>query len=161
METSRRDVLAIAAATVTLPVLQSALGALQATHAQTAGARGAAPLEPGWFTTTLKPAALKDNEFTAIPNRPAIVLSRAGKEVAALSTKCTHKGCTIRPRAAAKVITCACHNSQFNLDGTVAKGDASGPLPRYAIRTNAAGFIEIDPGQTPAADANDYKLTLP
>jgi Rieske Fe-S protein len=161
METSRRDVLAIAAATITLPMLQSALGNLQTAHAQAGGNGGAAPIEPGWFTTTLKPAALKDNEFAAIPNRPAVILSRAGKEVAALSSKCTHKGCTIRPRAAAKVLTCACHNSQFNLDGTVAKGDAAGPLPRYAIRTNAAGFIEIDPGQTPAAEAAEYKLTLP
>jgi Rieske Fe-S protein len=169
MDTSRREVLAVAAATVTLPMLQSALNATRSAAAQqtprgnAGGNRGPAssPAEkPGWFTTKLKAAELKDNEFTAVEGHPGIVLSRQGKDVAALTTKCTHKGCTIKPKAAVKTMTCACHQAQFNLDGTVAKAPAQDPLSHFAIRLNGEGLVEIDPGQTPAADAKEYKATL-
>jgi Rieske Fe-S protein len=158
---SRREVLAIAAVTVSLPLLDSALGTLRS--AQAAAARGAAasaPAEvPGFFATTFKPADLKDNEFTAIPNH-AIVLSRTGKTVAAISNKCTHKGCTINPKAGKNVLACSCHGAQFNLDGSVAKAPATTPLLRYALRVNAKGLIEIDPGQKLAPDDKAATLTI-
>lgn len=182
MDTSRREVLVVAAATVTLPMLQTALDATRTAAAQNGprgngggngegngnrgGNRGApapapAPAEkPGWFTTKLKAAALKDKEATAVEGRPGIVVTRQDKEVMALSTKCTHKGCTVKPKAGATTINCACHGAQYNLDGTVAKAPATEPLVHFAIRTNAGGMVEIDPGQTPAADAAEYKVTL-
>jgi len=117
---SRRQVIAAAAATITLPMLGSALGALRSAQAAApASAPTSAPAEkPGWITTTFKPADLKDNEFTAVPGH-AIILSRSDKTVAALTAKCTHKGGPLTPKAGAKIITCPWHQGQFNLDGTV------------------------------------------
>ena len=154
---SRRQVLAVAAVTVALPALSTALGGLRSARAQAATS---APAEvPGWFTTKIKPADLKDNEFTAVEGH-AIVLSRSDKTVAALTNKCTHKGCTIPAKAGAKLLVCPCHSANFNLDGTVAKAPATLPLAHYAIRTNADGFIEIDPGQKPAKDDKASTLTI-
>lgn len=163
---SRRQVLAAAAATVTLPMLGSAIGALRAAQASAttapATARGttSAPAEkPGWFATTLKPADLKDKEFTAVAGH-VIVLSRTDKTVVALTNKCTHKGCAINPKAGANILTCPCHGAQFNLDGTVAKAPAKLPLDHYAIRVSANGVIEIDPGQKLAKDDKSATITI-
>ncbi len=153
---SRRKVLAIATATVALPVLNSALGAMRSASA---AAAAAATEKSSWFTTTVKPADLKVNEFAALPNH-AIVLSRSDKTVSALTNVCTHKGCAITPTAGAKTMTCACHKSQFNLDGSVAQAPATLPLSHYAIRVNDKGFIEIDPGQTLAKNDKGATLTI-
>jgi len=169
-------VLTVAAATVTLPMLQAALGSMQeaaaAARGPAGGARGpangargnapaAAPAEaPGWFTTKIKAADLKDNEFTAVDGHAGIVVTRSGTTLAALTTKCTHKGCTVKPKAGAKIITCGCHGAQYNLDGTVAKPPATEGLVHFAIRKNADGLIEIDPGTKPAAADKEYSITL-
>lgn len=170
---SRREVLTVAAVAVTLPVLESALGTLRAARAQAATAtapattragRGmavrVAPNEPaGWITTTLKPADLKDGEFTDVAGH-VIALSRTGKDISALTTKCTHQGCKILPKAGAKILTCPCHQAQFNLDGTVAKAPARNPLQHYAVRVNDKGLIEVDPGQKVAKDAKEASITI-
>jgi cytochrome b6-f complex iron-sulfur subunit len=142
---SRRQVLVAAAATVTLPILGQALGAVNSARGN-AAPNSAATEQGGWFTTTFKPADLKDNEFTALPGRP-IVLARSGKTVAALTNKCTHSGCAMNPAAGSKTLSCQCHRSQFNLDGSVAQPPAKQALSHFAIRVNDKGLIEIDAGQ--------------
>ena len=159
---SRREVLAVAAVTVSIPLLDSALGttrsACAAAATTTAPATNAAE-KPGWFATTLKPADLKDNEFTAVAGH-AIVVSRSDKTVAALSNKCTHKGCAINPKAGAKTLVCPCHKGEFNLDGTVAKAPPTAVLTHYAIRVSDKGVIEIDPGQSLKKDDKDATITI-
>jgi Rieske Fe-S protein len=50
----------------------------------------------------------------------------------AFSAVCTHAGCTVAEVVGAS-INCPCHNSRFNLDGTVAKGPAKRPLDAKGI----------------------------
>ena len=166
---NRREVLAVAAATVTIPMLDSVLGAMRSASAVASqrggggggGGNGTAPAEKaGWFTTTLKAGDLKDNEFTVVEGHE-IVLARTGKTVAALSNVCTHKGCTIAPKAGTKVLgPCQCHQAAFNLDGSVAKAPATAPLPHLAIRVNDKGFIEIDPGQNLSKGDKGSSMTI-
>src|ERR1035438_777076 len=98
---SRREVLTIAAATVSLPMVQSLLGGMRqaraaASMAPAASAPAAAPL--GWFDTKLKAADLKDEEFTSVDGHAiaeggktyAVLLTRSGKTVAAVENKCSH-----------------------------------------------------------------------
>jgi len=155
---TRRAVLAAVAATVTLPMLDAAVGAARA--APGGPNAPAATEKPGWFATTLKAADLKDNEFTAVTGH-ALLLSRAGKTVIAVSSTCTHKGCALSPKAGSKILgPCRCHQAQFNLDGTVAKGPATVPLPQYALRVNDKGLIEIDPGQKVSKDDRLASVTI-
>lgn len=48
------------------------------------------------------------------------------------SSVCTHAGCNVNKITDGKIV-CPCHNSQFNLDGTVAKGPAKTPLEVKAV----------------------------
>jgi cytochrome b6-f complex iron-sulfur subunit len=158
---SRREVLAVAALTASVPLLETALNTLPtALGADRGRGPASAPAEvPGFFATTFKPADLKENEFTAIPNH-SIVLTRKGKTVAALTNICTHQGCAMEPKAGKDTLTCPCHNAAFNLDGTVAKAPARKALDHYALRVNDKGLIEIDPGQKLAADDKNASLNV-
>jgi Rieske Fe-S protein len=144
-------------------MLQTALGGLrQASAAAPRGGGGnqqAAPEKAGWFGSKLKAADIKDSEFTAVAGH-SILISRSGKTITALTNKCTHKGCAITPKAGAKTLTCKCHQAQFNLDGSVAKGPAKDPLVNYAVRLAADGTIEIDPGTKVKKDDNSFSITV-
>lgn len=48
------------------------------------------------------------------------------------SAICTHAGCTVAEVVGGS-INCPCHDSRFNLDGTVAKGPAKRPLDAKAV----------------------------
>ncbi|MET0701550.1 MAG: Rieske (2Fe-2S) protein [Mycobacterium sp.] len=49
-----------------------------------------------------------------------------------LSAICTHQGCTVN-KIADGTISCPCHGSKFNLDGSVANGPANRPLSAKAV----------------------------
>ena len=51
----------------------------------------------------------------------------------ALGARCTHLGCRVRPGK--HVLRCPCHGAVFDLAGTVIRGPARKPLPRYAVET--------------------------
>ena len=87
-----------------------------------------------------------------------IMLSRSGDNLTALTEVCTHKGCTMKPQAGQDTITCGCHKSIFNLDGTVAHGPATKPLDHYAIRLGAGGTVEVNAGQVVAKEAKEAVL---
>src|SRR5436190_7383739 len=46
----------------------------------------------------------------------AILVRNEAGDVHALSSICTHQGCTVKPSNARKRITCPCHGAQFELD---------------------------------------------
>lgn len=52
-------------------------------------------------------------------------------EFAAVSTKCTHRGCQVEP--AGGQLVCPCHGSEFTLTGERTKGPAEKPLARFAV----------------------------
>ncbi|MBN2045851.1 MAG: ubiquinol-cytochrome c reductase iron-sulfur subunit [Anaerolineales bacterium] len=60
----------------------------------------------------------------------------------ALSSTCTHLGCTIN--LGEERFDCPCHGSQFDLAGRVLKGPAASPLPGYQVRLSDDGRIVID-----------------
>jgi len=67
---------------------------------------------------------------------PILVIRTGPKEYTALSVQCTHEGCPVNPPVNG-VITCPCHGSQYNLDGTVRHGPAQFALTRYLTRYDA------------------------
>jgi cytochrome b6-f complex iron-sulfur subunit len=156
---SRRQVLVAAAVTASVPLLDSALNTLPAAHAAAPAPATPAATSDAWTATTLKASDLKDNEFTPA-GIDGIVLARVGKTVAALSTVCTHKGCTVAARGGAKILACPCHGAQFHLDGTAAKAPAQKPLAHYAIRVNDKGMIEVDKTQQVARGDKSATITL-
>jgi Rieske Fe-S protein len=57
-----------------------------------------------------------------------------------LSAICTHAGCTVN-KVADGTISCPCHGSRFNLDGSVANGPATRPLPAKAILVQGDSIV--------------------
>jgi cytochrome b6-f complex iron-sulfur subunit len=62
----------------------------------------------------------------------------------ALSTTCTHLGCTPNWLEAEKKFKCPCHGSGFKISGVNFEGPAPRPLERYAIRLADNGEIIVD-----------------
>ena len=160
METpSRRTILATAAATVTLPALQAALGRMKSAQAATPTAPASATAA-GWVSTTLKAADIKEDTWVQVPGQK-VLISRSGKTVVALTSAYAHKGQPVKPKTGdAKIIYCPTHGSEFKLDGSVNKGPATKPLDIYAIRLDDKGVIEVDSSQKPAKDAKEASLTV-
>jgi cytochrome b6-f complex iron-sulfur subunit len=66
------------------------------------------------------------------------------REIYALSTICTHLGCTPNWLEAEQKFKCPCHGSGFYKDGVNFEGPAPRPLERYAIRLAEDGQLEVD-----------------
>lgn len=81
-----------------------------------------------------------DNPFTGAP--AYLVQPRHG-EFRAFSRLCTHAGCTVA--FAAEKFLCPCHGSQFSaVSGTVLRGPAQAPLPRYPLVVKG-GMVYVEP----------------
>jgi cytochrome b6-f complex iron-sulfur subunit len=66
------------------------------------------------------------------------------RQIYALSTVCTHLGCTPNWLEAEQKFKCPCHGSGFYKDGMNFEGPAPRPLERYAIRRAEDGQLEVD-----------------
>jgi cytochrome b6-f complex iron-sulfur subunit len=64
----------------------------------------------------------------------------------ALSTICTHLGCTPNWLQAEQKFKCPCHGSGYYITGVNFEGPAPRPLPRYNITLADDGQIQIDEG---------------
>lgn len=62
----------------------------------------------------------------------------------ALSTTCTHLGCTPNWLEGEKKFKCPCHGSGFKISGVNFEGPAPRPLERYAIKKTEDGQIVVD-----------------
>lgn len=72
---------------------------------------------------------------------PLYVVALDDGTFAAVSSICTHRGCTVEPEGSG--FACPCHGSEYDRRGLVLKGPASRNLASYPVRA-AAGEIAID-----------------
>lgn len=68
-------------------------------------------------------------------------------KIFALSTTCTHLGCTPNWQEADKKFKCPCHGSGFYMDGINFEGPAPRPLERWAIGIGDDGQLVVDKGR--------------
>jgi cytochrome b6-f complex iron-sulfur subunit len=67
---------------------------------------------------------------------------------AAVSTRCTHRGCAVAP--AGNRLACPCHGSEYTFEGEVLNGPAERPLFRYEVTADAdAIYIELPASAKP------------
>ncbi|UJP64276.1 QcrA and Rieske domain-containing protein [Mongoliitalea daihaiensis] len=62
-----------------------------------------------------------------------LVANVGGNQFSALTSVCTHSGCDRNWSFANSVFTCSCHNSRFNVDGSVINGPATRPLQSFPV----------------------------
>lgn len=63
---------------------------------------------------------------------PLYLLALDGGGFVALSSICTHRGCTVD--LGGPGLSCPCHGSQYDREGRVTRGPASRALTRYPVR---------------------------
>ena len=81
---------------------------------------------------------------TRFKKKHAVWIIRDDKSIYALSTVCTHLGCTPNWLEAEQKYKCPCHGSGFRKDGINFEGPAPRPLERYAISLASDGQILVD-----------------
>ena len=78
---------------------------------------------------------------------------RRDKQLYALSSICTHKGCKVRV-ADDLSFFCKCHKSTFDKEGRVTKGPATSDLPRLPVATDAQGHLHVAVAVVPPPDGS-------
>jgi Rieske Fe-S protein len=76
---------------------------------------------------------------------------RRDKQIFALSSICTHKGCKVRV-ADDLSFYCKCHHSTFDKDGHVTRGPAKRDLPRLGVAEDARAHLLINLDGVPPPD---------
>lgn len=98
--------------------------------------------------TTFKAGFPKDYEVGAVDERwkekYGVWMVRVAEGIYALSTICTHLGCTPNWLAGESKFKCPCHGSGFYKTGINFEGPAPRPLERYRISLAEDGQILID-----------------
>jgi cytochrome b6-f complex iron-sulfur subunit len=105
-------------------------------------------LEPVRFTLK-PPIEYAEGSVTGVPEARAYIL-RDAKGLYAISSICTHLGCTVN--AAGDGYECPCHGSKYNSTGYVLKGPAKSPLDRLELSLSDDGKVVIDTSKKVAAD---------
>jgi Rieske Fe-S protein len=69
-----------------------------------------------------------------------VITQPSGGQFRGFSTTCTHAGCAVS-EVQNGTINCPCHGSQFNLDGSVAKGPAAQPLEAKTVAVQGDSIV--------------------
>ena len=95
-----------------------------------------------------EPSQYALNEVVAYKDKGTWVVrayDEKGRDIIyALSTTCTHLGCTPNWLEDAKKFKCPCHGSGFYITGVNFEGPAPRPLERWAIKRADDGLILVD-----------------
>lgn len=65
---------------------------------------------------------------------PIILMKNSESEFVALSAKCTHQACIVRPEKTQ--IACSCHGSRYSRTGKVTNGPATRELAQYVVKVD-------------------------
>jgi len=74
----------------------------------------------------------------------SVWLVRNLEGIYALSTVCTHLGCTPNWLPSESKFKCPCHGSGYRVTGLHFEGPAPRPLEHFAISVDESGFIKVD-----------------
>jgi Rieske Fe-S protein len=76
---------------------------------------------------------------------PQIIVTRlANNQFAAVTSRCTHAGCTVGTyNKTSKLLVCPCHGSRYTATGAVNNGPASQPLAEYAATFDGVSVVSV------------------
>jgi cytochrome b6-f complex iron-sulfur subunit len=62
-----------------------------------------------------------------------IIINTGSGTYSALSSICTHQGCSVEYNSTTGNVQCPCHGSEFATTGSVVKGPAASPLQKFPV----------------------------
>jgi Rieske Fe-S protein len=99
------------------------------------------------FDTGKAPSSYALNTATYVRTQDLFVC-RDANGLYALSSICTHSGCTISFRSTTKTFRCPCHGAQFDFDGNATVRPAYYPLDHYPLCVTGSNTVGIDVNNT-------------
>jgi Rieske Fe-S protein len=78
--------------------------------------------------TAARPLELLDDA-----GRKVLLMEQPDGELLAISTVCTHLGCSVFFQETPGQFHCPCHNGLFDAQGNPVSGPPERPLPRYPV----------------------------
>jgi cytochrome b6-f complex iron-sulfur subunit len=91
-------------------------------------------------------AEFTPSSVTPFPQGRFYLVRLADGGFLALSSKCSHLGCTVPWNEQTKTFPCPCHASVFEMDGEVRNPPAPRPLDLHPI-TIEGGVVKVDTGK--------------
>jgi len=86
------------------------------------------------FTIGLEELPLNATKrFKDLRGRDLMLVRTGEREVKAISTVCTHLGCTVFWQKDKQEFFCPCHNGRFDKNGNVIEGPPPAPLEPYRV----------------------------
>jgi len=73
-------------------------------------------------------------DFSALANRPGLLIHTSSGEYRAMSATCTHLSCTVQYRDDLQQVWCACHNGKYDLNGRNVSGPPPRPLEAFEVQ---------------------------
>jgi Rieske Fe-S protein len=74
-------------------------------------------------------------------NKPGLLIRTATGEFKAFSAVCTHLDCIVQYRSDTKMIWCACHNGQYNVNGQNIAGPPPRPLDEFVVNVRGDDVV--------------------
>jgi Rieske Fe-S protein len=87
-------------------------------------------------------------QFRDLRGKDLMLVRTAEREVRAISTTCTHLGCSVHWQADRKQFYCPCHNGVFDLDGNVISGPPPRQLDTYRVELEGDNVFLFFPDKT-------------
>ena len=81
--------------------------------------------------------------FQDLRGRDLMLVRTGEREVKAISTVCTHLGCTVFWQKDRQEFFCPCHNGRFDKNGTVLEGPPPAPLDLYPVEIEGDNVFVI------------------
>lgn len=72
---------------------------------------------------------------------PGLLIRTPEGELRAFSARCTHLNCTVQYDPGERLIVCACHNGQFDLNGKNIAGPPPKPLATFNVNSRVDEII--------------------
>ena len=84
---------------------------------------------------------LNSGKIFKFGSEPGLLLRTADGDLRAFYARCTHLNCTVQYDPAERLITCACHNGQFDLTGKNIGGPPPRPLDAYRVNVRGEEIV--------------------
>ncbi len=93
---------------------------------------------------------LKDLPVPSIKPFPKeqFIVFRDESGIYAVSSRCTHMGCTVSFKDKEDTFACPCHGAKFNKAGDVVSGPAKEALAWFLIEKDSKGDLYVDKSKT-------------
>ena len=99
------------------------------------------PLNPRRVTAETR-ASLPKGRIKDYRKPAGFFLIADDRGIYALSSVCTHRGCTVHLEGSSG-FGCPCHDSEYDLQGTVTQGPAERPLKHFEVSEQEPGGVLI------------------